>query len=323
MNKTNFDPIAAKKDIEEAALVLKSLGFPAAQQNERSALSLLALLDLHPGNLWADSSAPLRGITQMIDFFAEIYGKQYKPNTRESVRRQTVHQFLEAGLIIINPDNPARPINSGKTVYQIEPKALSLLRNFGSGGWNEELENYLSNVQTLQEKYAQARKLNRLPVTLPSGQELTLSAGGQNVLIVKIIEDFCPNFTPGGRVLYIGDADEKWAVFDKDGLSDLGVSFDAHGKMPDVVVYQPKKNWLILIEAVTSHGPVSPKRREELKRLFADASAGLVFVTAFPDRKTMVRYLGEIAWETEVWIADSPEHLIHFNGERFLGPYES
>lgn len=323
MNNTTFDPTAARKRIEEAISILKLLGFPAAQQNERSALSLLALLDLSPEKSWDGASAPLRGVTQMMDFFAEVYGKQYKPNTRESVRRQTVHQFMEAGLILINPDNPARPINSGKTVYQIEPKALALVRTFGGARWDEKLKDYLSNIQTLQEKYAQARKLTRLPVTLPSGQELTLSAGGQNVLIVKIIEDFCPNFTPGGQVLYIGDADEKWAVFDEQKLSELGVKFDAHGKMPDVVVYQPEKNWLILIEAVTSHGPVNPKRREELKQLFAGASAGLVFVTAFPNRKTMLRYLGEIAWETEVWIADAPEHLIHFNGERFLGPYEN
>jgi hypothetical protein len=97
---------------------------------------------------------------------------------------------------------------------------------------------------------------------------------------------------------------------------------DEHGKMPDVVVYHEEKNWLVLIEAVTSHGPVNPKRRLELRELFAASKVPLVFVTAFLDRKTMVRYLGDIAWETEVWIAESPTHLVHFNGERFLGPYE-
>ncbi len=132
MNQTEFDPIAAKKRIEEAVSILKSLGFPAAQQNERSALTLLALLDMRAETAWREAAAPLRGVTQMMDFFAETYGKQYKPNTRESVRRQTIHQFLEAGMILINPDEPTRPINSGKTVYQIEPAALELLRAFGS-----------------------------------------------------------------------------------------------------------------------------------------------------------------------------------------------
>lgn len=324
LNMTNADnnPITAGKRLEEAVSVLKQLDFPAAQQNERSALTLLALLDLRPSSAWAEAASPLRGVTQMMNFFADVYGKQYKPNTRESVRRQTVHQFLEGGLIVANPDNPERAVNSGKTVYQISPAALELLRSFNTKSWQVELEKYLTGVMTLKEKYAQARKMNRLPVTLPDGKTFTLSAGGQNVLIVKIIEEFCSCFTPGGQVLYIGDADEKWAVYDERKLTELGVGFDSHGKIPDVIVYYEEKDWLVLIEAVTSHGPVNPKRRAELQALFADSSAGLVFVTAFQNRKTMTRYLGEIAWETEVWVADAPTHLIHFNGEKFLGPYE-
>lgn len=313
---------AAKRRIEEAITILAQLGFPAAQQNERSALTLLALVKLRSEDDWSEANHPLVGITQMMKYFADAYGKNYMPNTRESVRRQTVHQFLDAGLILINPDKPERAVNSGSTVYQIAPAALELLRKFGTDGWNAALENYLSEIGSLQEKYAQIRQLNRLPVTLSSGKIITLSAGGQNVLIVKLIEEFCPQFTPGAQVLYIGDADEKWAVFDEKKFTELNVTFDAHGKMPDVVVFYEERNWLVLIEAVTSHGPVNPKRRQELKNLFGAATAGLVFVTAFPDRKTMVRYLGEIAWETEVWVADAPTHLIHFNGERFLGPYQ-
>ena len=157
---------------------------------------------------------------------------------------------------------------------------------------------------------------------LAKGTKISLSPGGQNVLIEHVISDFCERFTPGGHVVYVGDTDEKFAYFDKGGLKKLGVDIEAHGKMPDVVVYHKRRKWLVLIEAVTSHGPVDGKRRGELKRLFRDAKVGLVFVTAFLDRKAMVRYLGDISWETEVWIADAPDHLIHFNGERFLGPYD-
>ena len=313
----------AKSRIAEALSILTQLGFPPAQQNERSALTLLALVHLRPLDDWSEAGDPLIGITQMMKYFADVYAKFYMPNTRESVRRQTVHQFLDAGLIFINPDKPERAVNSGGTVYQIAPMALALLKKFGTDEWNAALETYLSEVGTLREKYAQTRRLNRLPVTLSSGATVTLSAGGQNILIVKIIEEFCPQFTPEGVVLYIGDADEKWAVFDEEKFVELNVTFDAHGKMPDVVVFYEERNWLVLIEAVTSHGPVNPKRRAELKNLFGSATVGLVYVTAFPDRKMMMRYLGEIAWETEVWIADAPAHLIHFNGERFLGPYES
>lgn len=163
--------------------------------------------------------------------------------------------------------------------------------------------------------------MRRIPVTLPDGSAVTLSLGGQNVLIREIIDGFCARFTPGGRIVYIGDADEKWAVYDQDGLAGLGVVIKEHGKMPDGVAYHTARGWLVLVEAVTSHGPMNPKRRDELARLFAGSTAGLVYVTAFLDRHTMARYLPEIGWETEVWCADSPTHLIHFNGARFLGPY--
>jgi BsuBI/PstI restriction endonuclease domain len=109
--------------------------------------------------------------------------------------------------------------------------------------------------------------------------------------------------------------------FDDSLLEELGVRVDSHGKMPDVVLYYPEKNWLLLVESVTSHGPVDGKRHDELIRLFQGCAAGLVYVTAFPSRAVMGRYLGLIAWETEVWIADAPTHLIHFDGVRFLGPY--
>jgi hypothetical protein len=317
---------AGKKKIEqkmgEALKVLEALGFPRQQRNERSALTLLSLLDLKPDDVWDNASDPLMGITPMMEFFAKHYGKQYAPNTRETVRRQTVHQFVQAALILPNPDKPSRPTNSPKAVYQIEPSVLKLLREFEKPSWIGHLRKYLRTVETLKKLYARERDIRRIPIKLLNGQDIMLSPGGQNVLVKKIIDDFCPLFTPGGHVIYVGDTQTKWAYFDPDALEKLGVEIEEHGKMPDVVLYHLEKNWLVLIEAVTSHGPVNPKRRQELKELFAGSKAGIVYVTAFLDRRTMMKYLDDISWETEVWIAESSTHLIHFNGERFLGPYE-
>lgn len=312
----------AERRIQEALEALRFLGLPRQQQNERSALTLLSLLDLKPDDTWNDARDPLMGITPMMEFFAKHYNKQYAPNTRETVRRQTVHQFLQAALIVQNPDKPSRPTNSPKAVYQIEPTALKLLRVFGKRSWKNSLGDYLKSVDTLKQLYARERDMLRIPITLSNGEKFSLSAGGQNVLVNKIIADFCPLFTPGARVIYVGDAEKKWAYYDSGSLLALGVEIEEHGKMPDVVVHHIQRNWLVLIEAVTSHGPVNPKRRQELKELFSGSKAGIVYVTAFLDRRTMVRYLDDISWETEVWIAKSPTHLIHFNGERFLGPYE-
>lgn len=319
MAKSN--PIQGKRKVEDARAILKALGMPRAQQNDRSAYTLLALLGLKPTTHWSKATAPLLGITPIMDFIAEHHGKVYKPNTRESVRRFTIHQLMEAGIVVANPDDPGRPTNSGKNVYQIEPRALEVLRTWGTRAWEKALTAYLKERETLAERYAQARAMVRIPVTLPDGQKFTLAPGGQNDLIKQIIEVFCPRFAPGGRVLYIGDTDEKFATFDEEGFRALGLSFDSHGKMPDVVVHRTDKSWLLLIEAVTSHGPVGPKRMNELSRLFRASRAGLVYVTAFMDRRSMAKYFGDISWESEVWIAESPDHMIHFDGERFLGPY--
>ncbi len=317
-----LEPVRAKKKINEALAILKDLGVPREQQNERSALTLLSILDLKPGTPWRLATSPFMGITPMMDYFEKHYGRKYAPNTRETVRRQTIHQFLDAGFVVINPDDPERPTNSPKAVYQIESGLLKLLRTYGAPEYEKGLKTHLASVGTLKTKYAREREMKRIPVQVAPGNTITLSPGGQNVLVEKIIKDFCECFTAGGRLVYVGDTDEKWAYFDKALLKKLGVTIESHGKMPDVVVYLKKKSWLVLIEAVTSHGPVNPKRHGELKNLFKASKAGLVFVTAFLDRHAMQKYLSDISWETEVWVADSPTHLIHFNGERFLGPYE-
>ena len=140
-------------------------------------------------------------------------------------------------------------------------------------------------------------------------------------MIKAIIEHFCPLFAPGGVVLYIGDTESKFVHLETTGLASLGITLDSAAKIPDVIVFHTAKNWLLLIEAVTSAGPVDGKRRKELKELFAECKAGLVFVTAFENRRAMQSFLSHIAWESEVWIAEDPMHMVHFNGERFLGPY--
>ncbi|MFL5660290.1 MAG: BsuBI/PstI family type II restriction endonuclease [Ktedonobacteraceae bacterium] len=315
------DPVQAKRRIEEALKILKDLGLPRAQQNERSALTLLALLDLKPETQWWEASRPLCGITPMMDFMASHYGKSYKPNTRETVRRQTVHQFLDAGFIVANPDEPERPINSPKAVYQIERSALELLRTYDTPEWDHNIRAYLSSIETLKTRYAQEREMKRIPVKVAPGNTITLSPGGQNILVKQIIDEFAPRYTPGGTVLYVGDTDNKFAYFDERGLTELGVKIETHGKMPDVIIHYTERNWLVLIEAVTSHGPIDPKRKNELQHLFRNSKAGIVYITTFLTRRAMVEYLNEISWETEVWVAEAPSHLIHFNGERFLGPY--
>lgn len=308
--------------IREARAALVQLGFPAAQSNERSALVLLSLLDLPPDRPWAKASGDRLWRTfEIMDWLREHYGKDYKPNTRETIRRQTLHQFIDAGLVLYNPDDPERPVNSSLNCYQIAPAALTVLRRRDQPGFAALVDAYLKTNPGLRGQYAKARGMKQIPVTLADGSKILLTAGGQNVLIKAMVEDFCSRWTPGGRILYVGDAGREDPIFDEDGFAQLGVHLDKHGKLPDLVVYLEDRKWLVLMEAASSHGPVDGKRYGELSRLFSNSTAGLVYVSCFPSRAEMRRYLDVVSWETDVWCADTPDHLIHFNGERFLGPY--
>jgi hypothetical protein len=309
------------KKVVEARDLLKALQVPTEQHNERSALTLLALLGMTPQAAWSEAETPMLGITEIMDRLKKSFGKRYAPNTRETIRRRTIHQFVQMGLVLANPDDPTRPVNSPDNRYQVSPELLKLAREYGSPRWNTSLAAFVKAAPTIRRLHPAERVMTLIPVKLPDGRELKLTAGGQNDLVKKIIEDFCPHFTPGGMVVYVGDTGYKRRHVEAGYLERLGVIIDEHGKMPDVVIHLPEKNWLMLIEAVTSHGPVNIKRHNELKDLFRGVRSGLVFVTAFLTFRAMTKYLGDIAWETEVWIAEAPSHLVHFNGERFLGPY--
>ena len=310
-----------EKRLKEAHSILLDLGLPRQQLNERTALCLLALLNLAPKKKWEDAAAPLIGITPIMDWAKGHFNTEYAPNTRETFRRQSMHQFIEAGICTYNPDKPERPVNSPKAVYQIEPNLLAVLKTYGTDSYKTRLKQYLSKRQTLIARYAKARAMNMIPVKIKDGRQIVLSPGEHSELIKSIVEDFGSRYAPGGELVYVGDTGDKYGFFDEELLSSLGVQLDSHGKMPDVVIYLRKNNWLLLIESVTSHGPVDSKRHSELATLFKKCTAGLVYVSAFPNRKVFLKYLEVIAWESEVWIADAPSHLIHFNGVRFLGPY--
>ena len=316
-NKKNAKP----SKVREAIDVLAQFGLPRAQLNERTAYCLLALLNLTKGKQWSKATDPLVGITPMMDFARNNYGADYAPNTRETFRRFSMHQMVQAGIALYNPDMPDRPTNSPKAVYQISPAALQVVKAYKTRTWSRKLAAFKKSVSTLVEQYAQERQMDMVQVRVRDGQAVSLSPGKHNNLIRLIIEDMAPRFMPGATLVYIGDTGDKWGFFDKELAAQLGLNVEEHGKMPDVVLWYEAQKWLVLVESVTSHGPVDSKRHIELKTLFASASADTVYISAFPDKRTFARFASDVAWETEVWVADNPTHMVHFNGSRFLGPY--
>lgn len=318
-----------KQKLAEAKTILKALNLPTQQTNDRSAWVFLALAQIKPDDSWNMSKSPLLQTYVIMDFIRKYYGKDYKPNSRETIRRQSLHQFEQARIIDRNRDNPARATNSKDNNYSLNQSIIEILNEFPNGNWEKLIKLFNEKAPSLRDEYKKERNLQKIPVKLPNGKEIELSPGKHNQLHADIIHEFCSRFIgKGGNVLYIGDTASsrdgeggKLMHLEVEFLHKIGVSPMSHDKLPDIVVYDEINKWLFLIEAVTSHGPVSPKRWKELNEALSDCKVGKVYVTAFPDTKEFKKNVGDIAWETEVWIADNPDHMIHFNGDRFLGPH--
>jgi len=307
--------------IEEAQAILKELGLPEAQQNEISGYTLLALCNIKENDKWSNAFRQSHGVSKgIMAFIAENYGKEYAPNTRETFRRQVLHQLVQAGIADYNPDIPDLPVNSPRAHYAISAKALETIKTFGTKKWKNSVVQFKNEIGELIKKYSKERKLSRVPITLPNGKVLVLSPGKHNLVQAAIVEEFASRFAKGSILLYLGDTEQKNLHIDKKKLKSIGIPITEHSKLPDVVIYDESKNWLYLIEAVTSHGPMSPKRIVELEEFLINCNAGKIYVSAFPDFAEFKKHTKNIAWDTEVWIMEFPEHMIHFNGDRFLGP---
>lgn len=307
--------------IEEAQDILKQLGLPPSQCNTMSALTLLALCGIGDNGDWRKATRSSLGLTKgIMNFISVEYNITYAANTRETFRRQVLHQFVQARIVDYNPDYPNLPVNSPRAHYAISNEALKVIAVYGTNKWQPMLNHFLSKVGTLKAAYIKERTLTQVPVKLSNGKILKLSSGKHNLVQAAIVEQFAPRFAQNGVVLYLGDTAKKDLYIDKAALKALNIPIDQHSKLPDVIIYDEKRKWLFLIEAVTSHGPISPKRIIELEKLLENCKSGKVYVTAFPNYSEFKRHISDIAWETEVWLMELPDHMIHFNGDRFMGP---
>jgi BsuBI/PstI restriction endonuclease domain/BsuBI/PstI restriction endonuclease HTH domain len=322
--------VTASNDIDEtvanidtARALLKSFGFDAQQHNVRSAVTLLALAGLKPGDRWADSTSPRLRVQKIMDWSGAHWAKPYKTGSREDFRKKTLRQWVDNGFAILNAENLNIATNSQLNEYCLSEQAVQAVRSYGEAAFANALADFLNEASEAVKARAEAFRAAMISVDLPDGEAFQLSPSGQNPLLKKMVEEFVPRFAPGAKVLYLGDTRGKHALFEERIFEEtLGLTFDPHGRMPDLVLYDEVSEWLFLMEAVKSKGPFDDERHRTLRELFATPVAGLVFVNCFENRKAMRKWLPELAWETEAWVADDPDHLIHLNGSRFLGPYE-
>lgn len=304
-----------EKKLEETKDILKLIGMPIKQQNDICAYSLLALSGIKPKSKWIGANNEWIRIHDILVFAKENYNKEYAENTRETIRKNCLHQFRDAAVV----EDNGKSTNSPQYRYRLTDEFVKLLRMYGTKAWKLQLDSYINEYSTLIEKYKNKKSMKMIPVKI-NGADFKFSTGKHNQLQKAIIEEFAPRFAPNSVCLYVGDTTDKDLYKDEGMLKRLGFEITKHDKMPDVVLYKPDTDWLYFIEAVTSVGPMSPKRILELDDLTKNVTVGKVYVTAFLNIDTYKKFVKEIAWETEVWLADMPEHMIHLNGDRFMGP---
>ncbi|MFZ4591579.1 MAG: BsuBI/PstI family type II restriction endonuclease [Ignavibacteria bacterium] len=308
----------------EAQEILKAFGLPAAQYNEMSALTLLALCQIKETDKWKDAKSINLGVSKGIMLFVnKEYKKKkpYAPNTRETFRRQVLHQLTQARIVDYNPDDPKIPVNSPRAHYAISKEALEVIKKYKTRNWKKSITDFTKSVGKLSAIYLKERTKHQIPLKLADGSIIELSPGKHNEVQAAIVTQFASRFANDGALIYLGDTANKNLYMDEVLLKKLGIPITQHSKLPDVIIYIKPKKWLFLIEAVTSHGPVSPKRMMELEELLKNCNLGKIYVSAFPDMSEFKRHSANIAWETEVWLMDVPDHMIHFNGDKFIGPH--
>ena len=303
------------KRIEEARTFLEIIGMPKAQQSDLCCYVILAMARIKPDTPWSQTTNEWIGIHDIIQFINKFYKINYAENSRETVRKQALHRFRTAALV----EDNGKATNSPNYKYRLTKETVKLLKNFQTPVWESTLKRFLHVHEKLVDIYASKKKMTMMPVNI-DGKDFKFSAGKHNQLQKDIIEEFAPRFAPSSECLYVGDTIQKDLVKNVEKLKELGFEITLHDKMPDVVLYREDKNWIYFVESVTSVGPMDPKRILEITEMTKDVTAGKIFVTAFLDFKTYKKFAEELAWETEVWIAEMPEHMIHLNGDRFMGP---
>ncbi len=320
-------PSRLKRLLNEALEILESVGIPITELSERR-LERMAMCFLAVAGVtkkWAEAKSITeqkgRKTRDIINYINSYFHENISSGSYDDIRRKDLKWLVLANLIVNTSDISKAATNDPTRGYGLEAEFAKVVRAFGTNEWLAKLNEYLQNKETLHTVLARTRELAKISVNLPSAITIELSEGEHNELQKRIIEEFLPRFAHDSQLLYIGDTANKILHLEKAMLADINFFELAHEKLPDIIAYDKSRNRLYLIEAVHSSGTMSEARVLELKQLANKCTAKIVFVTAFLKKQDFRKWVLHIAWETEVWIAESPDHLIHFDGEKYLSPY--
>lgn len=257
---------------------------------------------------------------EIITFENNNYGENISSGSYDDIRRKDLKLLVDAGIVVNSSSQKNQATNNPSRAYALNPAFVDLIKKFNKPEWEESIKNYLKILPSLKNQLERNRTLNIVPVVLPGGEEIVLSYGAHNNLQKAIIEEFLPRFGFGAQVLYVGDTSDKFLYLNQKVLDEINFFKIEHEELPDVIAYSVEKKLLYLIEAYHSTGEWSEIRLKTIKEKLrqSNCTVNVVYFTAFENKEVFKSKAKDIAWETEVWISDVPDHLVHFNGFKFL-----
>lgn len=315
-----------QKLINTTLYILECFGIPmdsTPRRLERMAIAFLACADVKTlqdfSQIKNSNDNYSLKTREVISYVNQYFSENISSGSYDDIRRKDLKLLIVAEIVL--QSNPNSATNDSTRGYCINPMYADLVKIFGVSDWEFIVKTTLEGVESLEQKLKRQREIKKVSVTLASNKKLEFSNGEHNELQKAIIEDFLPRYGFDSEVLYVGDSSDKYLHLEKEKLQALNFFELSHDELPDVIAYSKSKNWLYLIEAVHTSNPINELRLLQLQKLTQNCKAEIIYVTAFLTRPKFRQFVAEIAWETEVWIADNPDHLIHFNGDKFLGPY--
>jgi hypothetical protein len=315
-----------QEKINETLSILEQFGLSIQDKTprlkEKIAIAFLALGEMSEKSKWKELksiSKSQKTSREIIIYENEKFNEDRSSGSYDDVRREDLKEMVLANIVLNSKPNSAK--NDPTRKYGISEEYASVIRKFGSNDWGKRKNKIIKKNGKLIDRTNIPREFKKVPIKISENTELSLSVGEHNELQKAIIEEFLPRFCPDGELLYLGDSENKDLINEKEKLLEIGFFGLDHGMLPDIVAYRKDKKWLYLVEAVHTANPMTKTRKVELENLTSKCKVEIIYVSAFVNRKKFKEWVSDLAWETEVWISEEQDHLIHFNGHKFLGPY--
>lgn len=320
--------LAVQTLIREALFIIDQLGIPleglTGRDKEKLAMALLAAGDVKTSKEWRKVKSTNSGYSittkQYVEFYNTYLEENMSKGSYDYVLRDGFSKLLIGG--IVERSKPESNLSDATRGYRISTEYARIISKFGQKDWEKQVEIFNKTHKTYRERLAQTRNIPMINVKMPDGKEFQLKDGEHNLIQQQVITEFLPRFGYGATLLYCGDSDNKYGVInEKEKLAELGIKDLSQGKLPDIVAYSAEKDWIYLIEAYHTSNPITAERKYELEQMMGECADKCIYITAFESNDAFRNCKEDLAWETEVWIVTNPDHMIHRNGFRFIGPY--